>query len=486
VFKNFLPQRHESTKRYFILTTFDSIQAELSSNKIFVEELTKNFLQTINQKRHLNTFLNVFDGKAIRRAQEVDKKIVNTNSGSLAGMIMAAKDNICFKDEVTTCGSKILQDFVSLYDATAIQRLKNADVVFVGKTNQDEFAMGSSTENSAYGVVKNPFDESRVPGGSSGGSAVAVAANMCVTALGSDTGGSVRQPAALCGVIGLKPTYGRVSRYGLVAYGSSLDQIGIFGNTAKDVARVLQVIAGHDEHDSTSANVSVPNYLEAMNKDISGMKIGIPKEYFADGLDEEIRKAIFLQIEKLKSLGATVKEISMAHSEYVIATYYIIAMAEASSNLSRFDGARYGYRAENVKNLTDMYVRSRSEGFGDEVKRRIMVGTYVLSAGYYDAYYLKAQQVRRLIYDDFINAYKEVDIIISPATPTTAFKIGEKTDDPVQMYLEDIYTVSANLAGIPAIAVRAGKDINGLPIGFQLYGKHFDEATILKVADCLE
>jgi aspartyl-tRNA(Asn)/glutamyl-tRNA(Gln) amidotransferase subunit A len=468
------------------LHTFDSIQEKISSKKISVEELTKQFLQTINEKRNLNAFLNVFDGKATRRAQEVDKKISEGKAGQLAGMVMASKDNICFKDEVTTCGSKILQDFVSLYDATAIQRLKNADVVFVGKTNQDEFAMGSSTENSAFGVVKNPFDETRVPGGSSGGSAVAVAANMCVTALGSDTGGSVRQPAALCGVIGLKPTYGRVSRYGLVAYGSSLDQIGIFGNTTRDVARVLQVIAGYDEHDSTSANVSVPNYTEALNKNISGLNIGIPKEYFADGLDEEIRKAIFLHIEKLKSLGATVKEISMPNAEYVIPTYYIIAMAEASSNLSRFDGARYGYRAEKVKNLHDMYIRSRSEGFGDEVKRRIMVGTYVLSAGYYDAYYRKAQQVRRLIYNDFINAYKEVDIIVSPATPTTAFKIGEKSNDPVQMYLEDVYTVSANLAGIPAIAVRAGKDKNNLPIGFQLYGKHFDEATILKVSDCLE
>jgi aspartyl-tRNA(Asn)/glutamyl-tRNA(Gln) amidotransferase subunit A len=468
------------------LPTFDSVQEKLTSKKTSVEELTKNFLQIINEKRNLNAFLNVFDRKAIRRAQEVDKKIANGNAGSLAGMVMASKDNICFKDEVTTCGSKILQDFVSLYDATAIERLKNADVVFVGKTNLDEFAMGSSTENSAYGTVLNPHDKTRVPGGSSGGSAVAVAANMCVTALGSDTGGSVRQPAALCGVIGLKPTYGRVSRYGLVAYGSSLDQIGIFGNTSRDVARVLQVIAGHDEHDSTSANVDVPNYLEALNKNISGLNIGIPKEYFTDGLDEEIRKTIFLQIEKLKSLGATVKEISTPNAEYVIPTYYIIAMAEASSNLSRFDGARYGYRAENVKNLHDMYVRSRSEGFGDEVKRRIMVGTYVLSAGYYDAYYRKAQQVRRLIYNDFINAYKDVDIIVSPATPTTAFKIGEKSNDPVQMYLEDVYTVSANLAGIPAITIRAGKDERGLPIGFQLYGKHFDEATILKVADCLE
>lgn len=468
------------------MITFDSIKEELSSRKTSVEKLTKQFLQTINEKRKLNAFLNVFDGKATSNAQEVDTKIANGNSGSLAGMIMAAKDNICFKDEVTTCGSRILQEFVSLYDATAIQRLKNADVVFVGKTNLDEFAMGSSTENSAYGTVLHPHDETRVPGGSSGGSAVAVEANMCVTALGSDTGGSVRQPAALCGVIGLKPTYGRVSRYGLVAYGSSLDQIGVFGNCAKDIARVLNVIAGYDEHDSTSANVSVPNYVEALNGKISGLKIGIPKEYFGDGLDEEIRKAIFQQVEILKSNGATVQEISMPNAEYVIPTYYIIAMAEASSNLSRFDGARYGLRSEKAKNLFEMYVKSRSEGFGEEVKRRIMIGTYVLSAGYYDAYYRKAQKVRRLIYNDFINAYKEVDIIVSPATPTTAFKIGEKTSDPVQMYLEDVYTVSANLAGIPAITVRAGKSQNGLPIGFQLYGKHFDEATILKVADCLE
>lgn len=448
--------------------------------------MTRHHLQTAEAKKHLNAFLHVYKDKAIAKAREVDKKILSGNAGSLAGMTMAIKNNICVKGERTTCGSKILENFVSIYDATVIERLQNADAIILGATNQDEFAMGSSTENSAYGVVKNPIDATRVPGGSSGGSAVAVAAEMCVTALGSDTGGSVRQPAALCGVIGLKPTYGRVSRYGLVAYGSSLDQIGILGNTAKDVAQVLQVIAGHDEHDSTSANVSVPNYLDAFNKNISGLKIGIPKEYFADGLNEEVRGAIVVQIEKLKSLGTITKEISLPSAEFVIPTYYIIAMAEASSNLSRFDGARYGYRSANVRNLKDMYVRSRSEGFGDEVKRRIMLGTYVLSAGYYDAYYRKAQQVRRLIYNDFINAYKEVDIIISPATPTTAFKIGEKTSDPVQMYLEDIYTVSANLAGIPAIAVRAGKDRNGLPIGFQLYGKHFDEATILKVAGYLE
>jgi len=468
------------------MMTFDSIKEQLSSKKISVEELTKNLLQTINEKRHLNAFLNVFDGKAIQRAQEVDKKISSGTTGQLAGMVMCAKDNICFENEVTTCGSKILEKFVSLYDATVIARLKKADVVFVGKTNLDEFAMGSSTESSAFGVTKHPLDETRVPGGSSGGSAVAVAANMSVTALGSDTGGSVRQPAALCGIIGLKPTYGRVSRYGLVAYGSSLDQISVFGNCAKDVAQVLQVIAGHDEHDSTSANVSVPNYLEALNKNISGLKIGIPKEYFSEGLNDEIRKAIFEQIEILKSNGTTIKEISMPNAEYVIPTYYIIAMAEASSNLSRFDGARYGYRAEKAKNLFDMYVKSRSEGFGEEVKRRIMIGTYVLSAGYYDAYYRKAQKVRRLIYNNFINAYKEVDVLISPATPTTAFKIGEKSSDPIQMYLEDVYTVSANLAGIPAITVRAGKSQNGLPIGFQFYGKHFDEATILKVANYLE
>ncbi|MBI2430143.1 MAG: Asp-tRNA(Asn)/Glu-tRNA(Gln) amidotransferase subunit GatA, partial [Ignavibacteriales bacterium] len=360
------------------------------------------------------------------------------------------------------------------------------DAIFIGKTNMDEFAMGSSNENSAFGPVLHPQDETRVPGGSSGGSAVAVAAGMATTALGSDTGGSVRQPAGLCGIAGLKPTYGRVSRYGLVAFASSFDQIGAFGNSVRDVARVLQIIAGHDENDSTSANVPVPDYLSFLNRDVKGLKIGMPKEYFSDALDQEIRSVIEKKISQLKSGGAEIIEVSLPNSEYTISTYYILATAEASSNLARYDGARYGYRSEKTTDLSSMYVKSRSEGFGAEVKRRIMLGTYVLSSGYYDAYYRKAQQVRRLIQNDFIDAFKKVDCLLTPISPTTAFKLGEKMADPLQMYLSDIYTVSANLAGIPGLSVNAGFDKHGLPIGVQLLGKQFDEGMIMRVGDYLE
>lgn len=466
--------------------SYDSFRTKLLNGEETCEARTKEYLSVIHQRKNLNAFLSVFEEEALEQARSIDKKINAGNAGALAGMVIAIKDVICMKGKKTTCGSKILEQYEAIYDATVIKKLRQADAIFIGKTNMDEFAMGSSNENSAFGAVLNPIDESRVPGGSSGGSAVAVAAGMATTSLGTDTGGSIRQPAGFCGIVGLKPTYGRVSRYGLVAFASSFDQIGPFGNTVRDVARVLQVIAGHDDCDSTSANVSVPDYLSALNRDVKGLKIGAPKEYFSDALNSEIRGAIEKKIAQLQSGGAEIVEVSLPHSQYTISTYYILATAEASSNLARYDGARYGYRSPNAKDVSSMYIKSRSEGFGSEVKRRIMLGTYVLSSGYYDAYYRKAQQVRRLIQNDFFEAFKKVDCIISPIAPSTAFKIGEKTDDPLQMYLSDIYTVSANLAGIPGINVNAGFDKNGLPIGVQLLGKQFDEATILKVGDYLE
>lgn len=466
--------------------TFQEIQQKLSSKQISVEEIVKNYLTQIQNKKSLNAFIDVFENEAIENAISIDKKIQNGNAGKLAGMVIAVKNNIAIQNHLLTCGSKILENFKSLFDATAISRLKKEDALFIGATNLDEFAMGSSTETSYFGVTKNPIDETRVCGGSSGGSAVAVAANMSTVALGSETGGSVRQPSAFCGVYGLKPTYGRISRYGLVAYGSSLDQIGICGNSVYDIALTLETISGVDENDSTSANVIVDNYISNFNKNIKGLKVGIPKEYFTDGLNAEIKESIFSQIEILKSNGVEVVEISLPNSEYTIPTYLIIAMAEASSNLARFDGARYGYRANDVKTLLDMYIKSRSVGFGDEVKRRIMIGTYVLSSGYYDAYYRKAQKVRRLIYQDYVDVFRKVDFIITPTTPTTAFKIGEKISDPVTMYLQDIFTVSANLAGICGISIPIGKDKLGLPIGMQILGKHFDEKTILNVANFIE
>ncbi|MDE3056622.1 MAG: Asp-tRNA(Asn)/Glu-tRNA(Gln) amidotransferase subunit GatA [Bacteroidota bacterium] len=465
---------------------FDSYRLRLAAGKESCVERTEHYLTVIHQRSALNAFLSVFENEALEEAHRVDQKIKRGTAGPLAGMVVAVKDVLCMKGKRTTCASKMLEKYEAIYDATVIERLRAADAVIIGKTNMDEFAMGSSNENSAFGPVKHPLDETRVPGGSSGGSCVAVAAGMSTTALGSDTGGSIRQPAGLCGMFGLKPTYGRVSRYGLVAFASSFDQIGPFANSARDVAHVLQVIAGYDERDSTSANVPVPGYLGAMNRNVRGLKIGIPKEYFTDALNSEIRSAIEKQIHRLKSSGAEVVEVSLPHSEYTIATYYILATAEASSNLARYDGARYGYRAQGARDLSEMYTKSRSEGFGTEVKRRIMLGTYVLSAGYYDAYYRKAQKVRRLIQNDFLDAFKKADCLITPISPTTAFRLGEKLEDPLQMYLNDIYTVSANLAGIPGISVPAGKDHQGLPVGMQILGKHFDEETLLRVADFLE
>jgi aspartyl-tRNA(Asn)/glutamyl-tRNA(Gln) amidotransferase subunit A len=468
------------------MKSFDVIQTALASGTTTCENITKEYLDTIEEKKHFNALLAVFPEKAIEQARSVDKKLQDGNAGALAGMVVTIKDLICVKDERVTCGSKILENFISLYDATVVQRLRNADAVIIGKNNMDEFAMGSSTENSAYGRVKLPQDEERVPGGSSGGSAVAVRTGMSTTSLGSDTGGSIRQPAAFCGVIGLKPTYGRVSRYGLVAYASSFDSIGPLALTTRDAASVLQVIAGHDPNDSTSAEVPVPNYISQLTKDVKGLRVGIPKEYFGDALDSEIRQAVEKKVDILRANGATIEEISLPRTDYTIAAYYILATAEASSNLARFDGARYGFRTEQAADLSEMYIKSRSEGFGAEVKRRIMLGTYVLSAGYYDAYYRKGQKVRRLIKEDFDKAFQQVDCLITPTSPSTSFKAGAKMDDPLQMYLSDIYTTSVNLAGIPGISIPCGEDHQGLPIGLQILGPQFGESTILKVADFLE
>jgi aspartyl-tRNA(Asn)/glutamyl-tRNA(Gln) amidotransferase subunit A len=468
------------------MRTFESIKKELAAGSTTCEGITQEYLVAIEKKHNLNALLSVFPDKALERSRSVDKKLQAGKAGPLAGMVVSIKDAICIKDERVTCGSKILDDFVSLYDATVIERLRNADAVIIGKNNMDEFAMGSSTENSAFGRVKLPQDEDRVPGGSSGGSAVAVSAGLSTTSLGSDTGGSIRQPASFCGVVGLKPTYGRVSRYGLVAYASSFDTIGPIALTTKDAAAVLQVIAGHDNKDSTSAFVPVPDYLSRMTKDIKDLRVGIPKEYFGDALNPEIRQAIENKIDLLRKNGARIEQIDLPHTDYTIAAYYILATAEASSNLARYDGARYGFRSEGSRELADMYIRSRSQGFGAEVKRRIMLGTYVLSAGYYDAYYRKGQKIRRLIKEDFDKAFEKVDCLITPTSPSTSFKAGEKTDDPLQMYLSDIYTTSANLAGIPAISIPCGCDHQKLPIGIQILGKQFDEANLFRIADFLE
>ncbi|HSE22584.1 MAG TPA: Asp-tRNA(Asn)/Glu-tRNA(Gln) amidotransferase subunit GatA [Pyrinomonadaceae bacterium] len=426
----------------------------------------------------LNAFLQIDRKGALQRAAELE----SSTTGELAGFAVAVKDNICVKGLQTSCGSKILGAYHPPYNATVIERLQNAGAIIIGKTNCDEFAMGSSNENSAFGPVRNPWDTSKVPGGSSGGSAAAVAAGIVPVALGSDTGGSVRQPASLCGVLGLKPTYGRNSRYGLVAFASSLDQVGIFARKTEDVARVLTVIAGRDPHDATTADVPVPDYHRGLNGALKGVRIGFPATLFGKGLDPEVAAAVNQVVEVYKELGAEIVEVDLPHASYAIAVYYIIATAEASSNLARFDGVRYGFRAEDAGELRQMYRKTREEGFGPEVKRRIMLGTYVLSAGYYDAYYPKAQPVRTLIKNDFISAFKSCDAIITPTAPTPAFAIGEKVDDPLAMYLNDIYTVTANLAGIPGLSVPCGLSSERLPIGFQLLGPYWSEPTLLRLA----
>lgn len=444
-------------------------------------EFAINAAQKLNET--LNAFLEIDRDRAIARADELDQ---SPESRPLHGIPIAIKDNICVRGLQTSCGSRILGDYHPPYNATVIERLHNAGAVIIGKTNCDEFAMGSSNENSAFGPVRNPWNTTKVPGGSSGGSAAAVAAGIVPVALGSDTGGSVRQPASLCGVIGLKPTYGRNSRYGLVAFASSLDQVGVFARNVTDAARVLRVIAGRDDHDATTADVPVPDYTQALTNDIKGARVGFPQALFAAGLDDDVANTVRSVVDTYRELGAEIVDVDLPHARYAIAVYYIIATAEASSNLARFDGVRYGFRAEEAPELRQMYRKTREEGFGPEVKRRIMLGTYVLSAGYYDAYYRKAQQVRALIRKDFLDACQQCDAIITPTSPTPAFSLGEKVDDPLAMYLNDIYTVTANLAGVPGLSVPCGLSSQRLPIGYQLIGPYWSEPTLFKLAHAYE
>jgi aspartyl-tRNA(Asn)/glutamyl-tRNA(Gln) amidotransferase subunit A len=430
----------------------------------------------------LNSFLSIENEHALQRADKLD----SSPETRLDGLAVAIKDNICTKGMRTSCGSHILHNYKAQYDATAVEKLNAAGAIIIGKTNMDEFAMGSSNESSAFGPAKNPWDVTRVPGGSSGGSAVAVASGVVRAALGSETGGSVRQPSSLCGIVGFKPTYGRISRYGLVAFASSLDNIGIFGRTSRDIAAVLGAVAGRDEHDSTSADVPVPDYADGIDADIGGKTIGVPRALFGEGLDAEVKEKVEAAIDNYAALGAKIVDVDLPHAKYGIAVYYIIATAEASSNLARYDGVRYGFRAEEADALRTMYFRTREEGFGAEVKRRIMLGTYVLSSGYYDAYYTKAQKVRALVKRDYEQAFEKCDAILTPTSPSVAFKIGERSNDPLAMYLSDIYTVSANLAGVPAISVPCGLSDEGLPIGFQLVGNFWSEAQLLNLANVYE
>jgi len=464
------------------------ILTRIRSREISAQEATRACLARMEAvEGKVRAFRCILGAEALAAAGAIDAALARgEDPGPLAGLPVALKDVLCLAGHPTTCGSKILENFLPPYDATVIRRLKEAGAVILGKTNMDEFAMGSSTENSAFEKTRNPWDLDRVPGGSSGGSAAAVAADMVPVSLGSDTGGSIRQPAAFCGIPGLKPTYGRVSRFGLVAFASSLDQVGPFGKTVEDLARVLSVISGQDQRDSTSAGVPVPEYAGQLSAPLGALRLGVPKEYFPAGLDAEIGGAVRTLLTRAEGLGARVVEISLPHTDYSIPTYYILATAEASSNLARYDGVRYGYRAKGAKDLGEMYRRSRSEGFGGEVKRRIMLGTYVLSSGYYDAYYLKAQRVRTLLKNDFDEAFKKVDLIITPTTPSTAFRFGEKTDDPLQMYLSDIFTATINLVGIPALSLPCGIATNGLPIGAQIIGPAFSEARLFQVAAALE
>jgi aspartyl-tRNA(Asn)/glutamyl-tRNA(Gln) amidotransferase subunit A len=450
--------------------------------------ITEAVLDTIEQRDgDVHAFLSVTADEARQQAADVDRRVADGQPvGALAGIPVAVKDNMCVKGARTTCGSRILENFVPPYDATVVRKLREADAVIIGKTNLDEFAMGSSCENSAFGPTHNPHDLERVPGGSSGGSAAAVAAGMGVLALGSDTGGSIRQPAGFCGIVGLKPTYSLISRYGLVAFASSLDQIGPMTRSVADAAIMLGVVAGNDPHDATSAPTEVPDYLDGLEAGPKGMKIGVAREYFGEGLSSEVRDSVTEKIDRLAGEGAEIVDISLPHMSHAIGTYYLIATSEASSNLARYDGVKYGYRAEEPGDLIEMYRKTRSEGFGAEVKRRILLGTYALSSGYYDAFYGKAQRVRSLIADDFRNAFEQVDAIVTPTTPSTAFKIGEKISDVLEMYLQDIYTVSANLAAIPGISVPAGTSSEGLPIGLQVLGPQFGEQAILRVARAVE
>lgn len=464
-------------------TPITELSQLLQSGKVSSEEVTQSFLNRVEKHSSLNAFLHFEPKLILDQARAADKARAAGNKGALLGVPVALKDIILTKGELTTCGSKILHNFKAPYDATVTKNLRNAGAIIFGKTNMDEFAMGSSNETSHFGVVKNPWDPTRVPGGSSGGSAAAVAARLAPAALGTDTGGSIRQPASLCNIVGIKPTYGRVSRYGVIAFASSLDQVGVFAANVRDTAMVLQAISGHDQYDATSNTQGVPEYISSCGKDIKGLRIGVPREYFIDGMSAEVRAAVKASLSLLEKQGAQVVDISLPNTEAAVATYYIIAPAEASSNLARYDGVRFGHRAENVDSLSDLYCRSRSEGFGTEVKRRIMIGNYVLSTGYYDAFYLKAQKVRSVISREFQNAFaKECDVIACPTSPTTAFKIGEKTSDPLAMYLNDVFTIPVNLAGLPGMSIPCGFDSSGLPIGLQLIGKPFGEETLFKVA----
>ena len=455
----------------------------VKSKQVKPSEIADAFSKRTSQiEPNINSYVTNLIDKALEESKQKDRELEKLDQvPDLFGLPIAVKDNISTKGIKTTCSSRILENYIPPFDATVVEKLKKQGYVLTGKTNLDEFAMGSSTENSAFFPTKNPWDYERVPGGSSGGSAAAVGAGIVPAALGSDTGGSIRQPAAFCGVVGLKPTYGRVSRYGLVAFASSLDQIGPITRNVEDSALLLKVIAGKDPKDSTSADMDVPDYLSYLGKDIKGIKIGLPKEFFIEGLDSKIKETVLNAAKQLEKEGAEILEVSMPTTKYAIEAYYIIAPSEASSNLARYDGVRYGYRAKDYKDLEEMYSKTRDEGFGAEVKRRIMLGTYSLSSGYYDAYYLKAQKVRTLIYQDFMNAFESVDILLTPTTPDVAFKIGEKVSDPLQMYLSDIFTVSVNMAGVPAVSLPCGfKD--GMPVGMQFIGKPFDEGTILQTA----
>lgn len=468
--------------------TVEEIGKAYREKTLTVPEVVKAFLENIKvEDEKIKSYITVCEEEALKKADEVQKMFDEGKElGALAGIPIAIKDNICTKGVKTTCASKMLENFIPPYDASVMKKINESYAIVIGKTNMDEFAMGGSTENSAFFKTKNPVNLNKVPGGSSGGSAAAVAGNLAPISLGSDTGGSIREPASFCGVVGMKPTYGLVSRYGLVAFASSLDQIGPFSKNVTDNAILLSTIAGHDEMDSTSANVSEKDYTKALVNDVRGLKIGVPKEYFGEGINEEVRASLERAIEKYKSLGAIVEECSLPTTEYALPAYYIIACAEASSNLGRYDGIRYGYRTQNFESLKDIYKNSRTEGFGEEVKRRIILGTYVLSSGYYDAYYKKAQKVRTLVKKGFEDAFKKYDVLLTPTVPTVAFDIGSKSENPLEMYMTDVLTVSINIAGVPAISVPCGKDSEGMPIGMQLISKHFNEEMLYRFAYTFE
>lgn len=468
--------------------TAEEIGKAYREKTLTVPEVVKAFLDNIEKEdEKIKAYITVCKEEALKKADEVQAMFdAEKEMGALAGIPIAIKDNICTKGVRTTCASKMLENFIPPYDASVMKKIEEANAIILGKTNMDEFAMGGSTENSAFFITKNPVNLDKVPGGSSGGSAAAVAGKMTPISLGSDTGGSIREPASFCGIVGMKPTYGLVSRYGLVAFASSLDQIGPFSKTVRDNAVLLTAIAGHDEMDSTSANVENKDYEKALVNDVKGLKIGVPKEYFGEGINEEVRASLEKAIEKYKELGAEVEECSLPVTEYALPTYYIIACAEASSNLGRYDGIRYGYRTKNFESLKDIYKNSRTEGFGDEVKRRIILGTYVLSSGYYDAYYKKAQKVRTLVKKGFEEAFEKYDVLLTPTVPTVAFDIGSKSKNPLEMYMTDILTVSINIAGVPALSIPCGKDSSGMPIGMQLIAKHFNEETLYRAAYTFE